>query len=240
MKSSNLEKLTLEKSTLIQQAGNQKEELLAGQSSSLKKTSSRKPKTFNPNKVLALDLASKCGWSFSYRTCIMHPRVPLINACGTVNIGAHTVKRWIILQAEVMKLLISYEPELLVIEKNFMARNVKTTAALNQLLGVVLLLAAQRGVRVEYIDNNVAKKKILGGTRYWDPTLTKYVSVTKEMMFKAISGVICSCAKAPTDFDAADAIALAWAYYDAPVTVSISLARKPIEKKKKVVRTRSR
>ena len=128
-----------------------------------------------------------------------------------------------------------YKPDLLVIEKNFIAKNVRTTAALNQLLGVVLLLAAQKKVKVEYIDNNVAKKKMLGGTRYWDPVSKKYLGVTKDMMQKAVIDAICCCAVIPTDYDSADAIALAWAYYDGPVEV-IPLARKPVVKKVKKIR----
>lgn len=149
-----------------------------------------------------------------------------------IDIGAHTIKRWINLEEQVRQLVTKFSPELLIIEENFVYKNIKTTAALNQLRGAVLLLAALHKIKVEYVDNQKAKKKILGNTKYWDQTENKYLSVTKDMMLTAIQEAICSCSKKPQSHDAADAVALALTYYDAPVPL-VSLPRRPPKDTKK-------
>jgi Holliday junction resolvasome RuvABC endonuclease subunit len=199
------------------------------------KTSLKKPKPTETavQTILCLDLARHCGWAYVNRQCKEHPEIPQVLNCGTIDFGAHSVKRWIILQSEILNLFKTYTPELLIIEENFQFKNVKTTASLNQLRGAVLLLAASRGVKTSFVDNNLAKKKMLGGTQYWDPqALTKtgasgkYVAVTKAMMKDAVTRVLCSCSVLPRDDDAADAIALALTHYQTDIA-PIPLARKP-------------
>ena len=141
-----------------------------------------------------------------------------------VDMGAHTVKRWINLDHSVRQLFDKFKPELIIIEDNFVHKNVRSTAGLNQLRGAVLLLAALHGVKVNIIDNNTAKKKVLGGTRYWNGS--KYAGVTKDMMLTAVKDYLCPESVLPVTDDAADAIALALVYYEASLTPK-PLARKP-------------
>ncbi len=123
-----------------------------------------------------------------------------------------------------------FNPQLVIIEMNFQYRNVRTTAMLNQLRGVILLISAQRHIGVEFIDNNTAKKRMLGGTRFWNGE--KYVGVTKEMMLGAITEALCPDSALPADTDAADAIALGMAYFEADIT-PVALPRKATVSKKK-------
>jgi crossover junction endodeoxyribonuclease RuvC len=174
--------------------------------------------------VLTLDLARHCGWAYVLQECPHHPGLPQVAACGTIDIGAHTVKRWINLEAHVKGVIETYRPDLIIIEENFIFKNVKTTAALNQLRGAVLLLAALKGVAVGGVNNKTAKKHMLGSTNYWDGT--KYVSVTKDMMKDAVCKALCDRSIPPHDHDSADAIALALTYYETPVP-DAGLARKP-------------
>jgi Holliday junction resolvasome RuvABC endonuclease subunit len=175
--------------------------------------------------VLTLDLARHCGWAFVQETCPLHP-IPLVKDCGVIDIGAHTIKRWINLESEIKNLFQRFSPKLILIEENFIFKNVRTTASLNQLRGAVLLLAALHNVKVDYIDNNSAKKALLGGTRYWDTSLGKYVGVTKEMMLTAVKNCLCGESIIPQNDDAADAVALALTYYNANINPA-PLARKP-------------
>ncbi len=196
-----------------------------------------------PSSVLCLDLARHCGAAFIKTSCPDHPGLPLVVACKTIDFGSHTVKRWITLQAEIETLFNQFSPDAVIIEKNFIFKNVKTTASLNQLLGAVLLLCALRNIKVEFIDNNSAKSKLLGGTRYWDPSLGKYVGVTKDMMQTAVNDVLCKHSVTADDHDSADAVALGLTFFDTPVTIITPLARKPKAApvaKKKVIKRKTR
>jgi Holliday junction resolvasome RuvABC endonuclease subunit len=152
--------------------------------------------------------------------------MPLVVECGVIDFGAHTVKRWLNLQAGITNLIETYSPEMILIETNFVYKNIKSTAGLNQLRGAIKLIAALKGIKVEDLDNNATKKYILGGTRYWDPKELKYTSVTKDMMLAAVKKALCGESILPQEHDAGDAVALALTYYQAPL-VPIPLARKP-------------
>lgn len=158
------------------------------------------------------------------QSCGEHPQLPLVAECGTLKFGSDSVKRFLKLEAEIKQLLLRFTPELVIIESNFQYKNPKTFALLNQLRGAVMLIAFQRGFEVQFIDNNEAKKKMLGGTRWWNGE--KYVGITKAMMEAAVGKTICEhCAK-PDSNDAADAIAIGFTYWDISVETD-PLPRKP-------------
>lgn len=217
-------------SKVLKTLNTSKKKPLSKRASPLKK-SLPKPKPLVPKaaNLLTLDLARHCGWAFVRDSCPMHSTKPLVVECGTIDIGAHTTKRWLNLESQITGLLTRFTPELVIIEQNFIFKNVKTTAALNQLRGVILLLAAMRGIKVDFVDNNSAKKRMLGSTKYWDPIEQKYLGVSKDMMHEAVLDAMCpDCvAPAPGDNDASDAIALAFAFYEVEVTPR-PLPRKPI------------
>lgn len=162
------------------------------------------------------------------QSCGEHPELPLVAECGTINIGSHTVKRYLKLEAEIKALFDKFTPEFVIIESNFQFQNVKTFAVLNQLRGAVLLLAYHRGIAVEFVDNNAAKKKMLGSTKWWNGEA--YVGVTKKMMEAAVGKTICEHSAKPEDDNAADAIAIGFTYWDVQVNPD-PLPRKPVAPK---------
>jgi Holliday junction resolvasome RuvABC endonuclease subunit len=108
-----------------------------------------------------------------------------------------------------------------------MHKNPRSTAALNQLQGAVRLIAALKNIACEFIDNNVAKRVFFKG-KSWDAEKNKYVAPSKDQMTSAVTAAVCADSILPSDGhqDGYDAIALAMAYYEAPVT-PIVLPRRP-------------
>jgi Holliday junction resolvasome RuvABC endonuclease subunit len=147
-----------------------------------------------------------------------------VAACGVLKFGSHTTKRWLVLESEIKTLFRSYKPDLVILETNFQYKNVKTTAGLNQLRGAVCLLAALDGIEVRFLDNNQAKKHMLGGTKWWNGE--KYAGVTKEMMEAAVCAALCEHSMQPQENNAADAVAIAFTYFDVKLEPT-PLARKP-------------
>jgi len=184
--------------------------------------------------VLTLDLALHCGWALLARGCPLHRAQPLVIECGMLRLTAHETRRFTNLAVQFEELLDLHRPALVLIEQNFVFRNVRSTAALNQLQGLIRYLCATAygglGVDVAMVDNNTSKKFVLGSTQYWNGEA--YVGVTKDMLETGVRAVLCGDCVLPAvgDHDAFDAIAIGLAYYDAPL-VPAALARRPIPPK---------
>ena len=100
----------------------------------------------------------------------------------------------------VSSLLEQHEPEVLAVERLFFSRNVQTAFAVGQARGVVLLAAAQHGVRVMEATPNEVKSAIAG-----------YGAADKEQVQRMVQ-VVLGMASPPRPDDAADALAIAvWA-----------------------------
>jgi Holliday junction resolvasome RuvABC endonuclease subunit len=168
------------------------------------------------------------------KECIDHKDLPLVVACGMIDMGSQSVARFLRLDSEIKALFNRFKPELIIVEGNFVYKNIKTTCVLNQLLGAVRLLAALNGIDVSFMDNNSSKSKMLGSTKFWDGE--KYVGVTKDMMEAAVGTSICEHSAKPADDNAADAIAIGFAHFDTKTT-PVPLPKRPLVAKPRIRRT---
>jgi crossover junction endodeoxyribonuclease RuvC len=93
-----------------------------------------------------------------------------------------------------------HQPDVLAVERLFFSRNVQTAFAVGQARGVVLLAAAQHGVRVREATPNEVKSAVSG-----------YGAADKEQIQRMVQMVL-GMAERPRPDDAADALAIAiWA-----------------------------
>jgi crossover junction endodeoxyribonuclease RuvC len=97
-------------------------------------------------------------------------------------------------------LIALHQPQLVAVERLFFSKNVQTAFAVGQARGVVLLAAAQHGVRVREATPNEVKSAIAG-----------YGAADKEQVQRMVQMVL-AMPERPRPDDAADALAIAvWA-----------------------------
>lgn len=100
---------------------------------------------------------------------------------------------------DIRVLLDTHKPEVLVIEELFFAKNVTTALKVAEVRGVVMMLAAEREIRV--IEVKPVEVKM---------ALTGYGKADKKQM-QDMTKVVFKLKSIPKPDDAADALAIAWA-----------------------------
>ena len=146
-------------------------------------------------RVLGVDPGlGRCGWA------VLEGRGGRVVAAGygTVHTdGDQVAPRLATLAARLRQVLADHRPEALAIERLFFNANVRTAMTVGQASGVVLLLAAERGLEVSAYTPPQVKQAVTGSG-----------SAPKEQvgyMVKALLGL----AAVPTPADTADALAVA-------------------------------
>lgn len=100
--------------------------------------------------------------------------------------------------ADVRVLLKQYQPEVMSIETLFFSKNVTTGLKVAEVRGVLLMLAAEAGLKIVEVSPNEVKM-----------ALTGYGKADKRQMQEMVRAVF-KLKKAPKVDDAADALAIAW------------------------------
>jgi crossover junction endodeoxyribonuclease RuvC len=146
-------------------------------------------------RVLGVDPGlGRCGWA------VLEGRGGRVAAagCGTISTaGEQVAPRLADLAARLREVLDRHRPEALAIERLFFNANVRTAMTVGQASGVVLLLAAERGLPVSAYTPPQVKQAVTGSG-----------SAPKEQvgyMVRALLGL----AALPTPADTADALAVA-------------------------------
>ena len=146
-------------------------------------------------RVLGVDPGlGRCGWA------VLEGRGGRVAAAGYGSIataGGQVSPRLADLAARLREVLATHRPEALAIERVFFNANVRTAMTVGQASGVVLLLAAERGLPVSAYTPPQVKQAVTGSG-----------SAPKEQvgyMVKALLGL----AAVPTPADTADALAVA-------------------------------
>jgi crossover junction endodeoxyribonuclease RuvC len=146
-------------------------------------------------RVLGVDPGlGRCGWA------VLEGRGGRVAAAGYGTIsttGEQVAPRLAHLAARLREVLDGHRPEALAIERLFFNTNVRTAMTVGQASGVVLLLAAERGLPVSAYTPPQVKQAVTGSG-----------SAPKEQvgyMVKALLGL----AAVPTPADTADALAVA-------------------------------
>jgi crossover junction endodeoxyribonuclease RuvC len=146
-------------------------------------------------RVLGVDPGlGRCGWA------VLEGRGGRVAAAGYGTIstaGEQVAPRLADLAARLREVLDGHRPEALAIERVFFNANVQTAMTVGQASGVVLLLAAERGLPVSAYTPPQVKQAVTGSG-----------SAPKEQvgyMVKALLGL----AAVPTPADTADALAVA-------------------------------
>ncbi len=99
---------------------------------------------------------------------------------------------------DIRLLIKKHKPDVLVIEELFFAKNVTTALKVAEVRGVILFLAAERGIRVVEVKPNEVKL-----------ALTGYGRADKRQMQEMVKTVF-HLKTTPKLDDAADALAIAW------------------------------
>jgi crossover junction endodeoxyribonuclease RuvC len=146
-------------------------------------------------RVLGVDPGlGRCGWAVLDQ---QGARVAVLG-CGTVQTGGELVApRLLQLAARLGEVLAAHQPEVLAIERLFFNANVRTAMTVGQASGVVLLLAAERGLEVAAYTPPQVKRAVTGTG-----------GAPKEQvgyMVRALLGLDAT----PTPADTADALAVA-------------------------------
>jgi len=146
--------------------------------------------------VLGIDPGTaSLGYGIIERT---GPRLRAIDhGCLTTSADAPLPDRLVQIHECVAGLIATHAPDLVVVERLFFSRNAQTAFAVGQARGVVLLAAAQRGIRVAEATPNEVKVAVTG-----------YGAADKEQVGRMVALVL-GLDELPTPDDAADALAIA-------------------------------
>jgi crossover junction endodeoxyribonuclease RuvC len=119
--------------------------------------------------------------------------------CGVLRTSARAAlpERLRVLHAGVVELLATHEPDVVAVESIFFAKNARTTLILGHARGVILLAAAEAGVRVAEFPPAIVKRAVVGRGR-----------ATKAYMVQQLLRL----ERPPAPSDAADGVAIALAY----------------------------
>lgn len=124
---------------------------------------------------------------------------PILIDVGVIETDAKAPmpQRLMLLHAETARLIETYAPDVLAVEQLFFARNVTTALAVGQARGVVLLAAAQAGVKVAEYSPSEVKFAVAG-----------YGKAEKRQIQEMVR-IILNLSTVPHPDDAADALAVA-------------------------------
>lgn len=122
--------------------------------------------------------------------------------CGVLRTAARAAlpERLRVLHAGVAELLDAHRPDVVAVESLFYAKNVRTTLTLGHARGVILLAAAEAGVRVAEFPPAVVKRAVVGRGR-----------ATKAQVGYMVQQLL-RLSRPPAPADAADGVAVALAY----------------------------
>ena len=122
--------------------------------------------------------------------------------CGVIRTNSRddTSRRLDIIYSGVRDLIVRHQPTVLAVESVFYGKNVKTTIALGQVRGVVLLAGAQAGIEVAEFPPATVKKCIVGE----GGAMKEQVGFMVQQMLRL--------KEPPRPHDAADACAIALTY----------------------------
>lgn len=109
-------------------------------------------------------------------------------------------KRLFKLYQEVLEITEQYKPHIIIVEQLFFFKNQKTVMKVSQAQGVVLLLAGQKNIPVEFLTPLQIKQIITGYGKADKKSIQKMLSLTLDLK------------EAVTQDDTADAIACGLAY----------------------------
>ncbi len=101
---------------------------------------------------------------------------------------------------ELSKLLNKYKPKILVVEKLYFFKNIKTAIPVSEAKGVILLTAAKKKIKVKEFTPLEVKMGICG-----------YGRATKQQIQKMVKEIL-NLKEIPKPYDAADALAIALYY----------------------------
>lgn len=101
---------------------------------------------------------------------------------------------------EISKLLREYKPDVLMVEKVFFFKNLKTALPVSEAIGVILLTAAKKNIPVERLTPLQVKMNITG-----------YGRATKKEVQEKVKKIL-KLKEIPKPDDAADALAIAICY----------------------------
>lgn len=152
-----------------------------------------------PSVVLGIDPGTRV---VGYGAVVDAASGPRLYACGALRAGANddVPTRLAFLRRELDLLVAKLQPNVVVVEQAFAARNVQSALRIGEGRGVVLACAAACGAKIEQYAPAVAKKALIGNGAA-DKTQVAW-------MVAQILGL----AQAPEPLDATDALALALAY----------------------------
>jgi crossover junction endodeoxyribonuclease RuvC len=122
--------------------------------------------------------------------------------CGVLRTGARAAlpDRLQTIHAGVAELIAQHQPDVLVVESVFYGKNVRTSLTLSHARGVILLAAAQAGVRVAEYSPATVKQAVVGRGR----AAKTQVSYMVQQLLRL--------RRPPTPSDAADGVAVALAH----------------------------
>lgn len=109
-------------------------------------------------------------------------------------------KRLRIIFDELKKIIIQYKPEIMIVERLFFFSNQKTAIQVSQAQGIILLLAAQNNIEVQFLTPLQIKQIITGYGQSDKKAIQKMLKLTLNLTIPA------------TRDDEADAIACGLAY----------------------------
>ena len=110
--------------------------------------------------------------------------------------GLPATERLLSIYRELDKILGDYQPDVLVIERLFFAKNETTALAVGRAAGVILLLAAQKGLKVEEYTPLEVKQAVVG-----------YGAAEKRQVQYMVQRIL-GLTEPPKPDDVADALAL--------------------------------
>lgn len=122
---------------------------------------------------------------------------PLDYGCIRTNHAKHMPERLQIIYAEMLKLIEKHNPDVVAIERVFFNTNAKTAIMVGQACGVVMLAAAERGVRVKMYTPLEVKMALVG-----------YGRAQKQQVQKMVQQLL-MLEEVPKPDDVADALAVA-------------------------------
>ncbi|KKT25996.1 MAG: Crossover junction endodeoxyribonuclease RuvC [Parcubacteria group bacterium GW2011_GWA2_43_9b] len=117
--------------------------------------------------------------------------------CLTTNAADTTAARLNDLYKQLLKFIKEHQPDIIAVEELFFFKNLKTAIKVSQARGVILLAAAQQGLKIyEYTPLQVKQ------------ALTGYGRAEKKQMQQMVK-VVLNLKEVPRPDDAADALAVA-------------------------------
>jgi len=126
--------------------------------------------------------------------------VPLQYGCITTKVNGDLGKRLLKLYTQLTLIVKKYQPEIMVLERLFFGKNQTTAITVGQAQGVMLLVAAENKLKVDFVTPPQIKS-----------TLTNYGAATKAQVLKMVM-LLLELKTPPTPDETADALACGLTY----------------------------